>query len=171
MEKGLVHIYTGEGKGKTTAAVGLAVRAKARGLRVLFAQFMKTTARGELDMLQRLSIKVVRFEEVVSPLFHPEADMDELRRKAMGALRELCAIMPKFDLAVVDEFNHLVTTGLVSEGEALSFINEKPPALELVLTGRGATGALIEAAHYVTDMKAVKHPLGSGVKARPGIEY
>ncbi|MDA8169577.1 MAG: cob(I)yrinic acid a,c-diamide adenosyltransferase [Nitrospiraceae bacterium] len=173
MQKGLVHIYTGEGKGKTTAAVGLAVRAKSKGMKVFFAQFMKSAppAANELDVLEGLSVRIFQYSEVLSPFFHPDADKKQLMRKASEALKEIEALMPGYDIVILDEFNNLVSRGIVSEEEALRFVKEKPENVELVLTGRNATRGLIEAADYVTEMKAVKHPLQLGIKARPGIEY
>lgn len=172
MEKGFLHIYTGDGKGKTTAAVGLALRAKARGMRVLFAQFMKTARGNELDLLERLSVKVVQYNEVLSPYFHPEAGKEEQKEKIERALNEVRGIMGEYDLVVLDEFIHLIRTGLLSEEKALHLIREKPEQVELVLTGRGATEALIAAAQYVTEMKDVRHPLKEGTrKAKEGIEF
>ena len=171
MEKGQIHIYYGEGKGKTTAGVGLAVRAKGRGMKVLFSQFMKPADGGEVPMLEKLGVRVVRFGEVLSPYFHPGADPDAQRRAALRALDELRLLMPGYDLAVIDEFMHLVSCGLITEEEALAFLGQKPPAAELVLTGRSAPESLIRAAGYVTYMKAVKHPFAAGLRAREGIEF
>ena len=171
MQRGLVHIYCGEGKGKTTAGVGLAVRAKGRGMKVLFSQFMKPPDGGEVSMLEKLTVRVVRFGDVLSPYFHPGADPDEQRRNALRALEDLKLLMPGYDMVVLDEFLHLVSCGLITEGEALAFLGQKPPAVELVLTGRRAPESLIRAADYVTDMKAVKHPFASGLGAREGIEF
>jgi len=172
MTEGLIHIYTGEGKGKTTAAVGVALRAKARGYRVLFAQFMKSARGNELDLIEKHSIKVVQYNEILSPYFHPEAGKEEQAQKINAALKDLEQSMGEYDLVVLDEFIHLIGTGLLSEEKALRLIRKKPEQVELVLTGRGATDALIEAAHYVTEMKNIKHPLKEGIrKAKEGIEY
>ena len=171
MEKGLIHIYTGEGKGKTTASVGLAVRARGRGMKVLFSQFMKSVGGSEIAMLERLTVRVVKFGEVLSPYFHPGADLAQLRERAMAALEQLRLLMPGYDLVILDEFIHLVNYGLVTEEEALVFLKQKPPKVELVLTGRRAPDSLVNAADYVTDMKCIKHPLESGLKAREGIEF
>lgn len=171
VENGLIHIYTGTGKGKTTAAVGLAIRAKARGLKVLFAQFMKSAKGNELRLLKNVSVKVIQFSGILSPYFHPEADKGEQKKKISDALLELQTKMDLFDLVILDEFIHLVKTGLISEEKALAFIGEKPSHVELVLTGRGAPKRLLKAAHYVTEMKEIKHPHKKGVKAREGIEY
>ena len=122
-------------------------------------------------MLEKLTVRVVRFEEVLAPHFHPGADPDQQRQGALSALAGLKLLMPDYDLAVMDEFLHLVSCGLVSEEEALSFIREKPPGSELVLTGRQSPESLIRAADYVTYMKEVKHPFASGTRARKGIEF
>ncbi len=171
MEKGLIHIYTGDGKGKTTASVGLAVRARGRGMKVLFSQFMKAVNGGEIAMLEKLQVRILSFKEVLSPYFHPGADLGALRAKAIGALEQLAVIMPGYDLVIMDEFMHLIKHGLVTQEEALVFLGRKPAGVELVLTGRDAPLSLIEAADYVTEMRAVKHPLDKGLKARAGIEF
>ncbi|MBI5188866.1 MAG: cob(I)yrinic acid a,c-diamide adenosyltransferase [Nitrospirae bacterium] len=173
-QRGLIHIYTGEGKGKTTAAIGLAIRAKSRGLRVLFAQFMKGNKKeGELELLENLSITIKRFDRVVSPHFYPNVDKEKLKSEANKSIRNIKKIMSNndFDLIALDEFNCLLAEGLLTEDEALDLITNKPEGLELVLTGRGATERLIEAADYVTEMKMVKHPFSKGIRARKGIEY
>ena len=89
----------------------------------------------------------------------------------MAALEQLRLLMPGYDLVILDEFIHLVNYGLVTEEEALVFLKQKPPKVELVLTGRRAPDSLVNAADYVTDMKCIKHPLESGLKAREGIEF
>jgi len=171
MEKGLIHIYTGEGKGKTTSAVGHCVRAKSRGLRVLFAQFMKRTQGGETGLLEDLSIRTMRFESVLSPHFNPDADTAKNRDETLKALEVLKGMMGDYDLMVLDEFNCLVRNNLISEAEAIGFLKSKPEGLEIILTGRGATEGLMELADLVTYMQAIKHPATKGVPARIGIEY
>jgi len=168
----VIHIYTGEGKGKTTAAVGLSLRARSRGLRVLFVQFMKSDREGgETRLLNDLSTMVMRFREIKSPHFHPDLDIREMGELAMKALLKVKEAAGDFDLVVIDEFNNLVRTGIISEEDALVFMEALPREKDIVLTGRGATEAMIERADYVTYMKAVKHPLQKGVEAREGIEY
>lgn len=171
MRKGLIHVYTGNGKGKTTSAVGLCVRAKSRGLRVLFAQFMKKDSKGEIALLEGLSINVLQFKEVLSPHFHPNADMDSIRHEALKAIETLKAVTGQFDLVVLDEFTHLLSNDLIEKEEALRFIEKRPSSLELVFTGRGAPDWLIDIADYVTEMKDVKHPSKNGLTARKGIEH
>lgn len=174
MAKGLIHIYTGEGKGKTTAAVGLAIRAKSRGLRVLFAQFMKGgTNTGEVKVLKDIGVTTKKFSKIRSPYFYPDIDRKQLKKDVNEAIVYIKKIMKdgKFDMIILDEFNCLLAEGLLTEDEALDLITHKPEGLELVLTGRGATKRLLEAADYVTEMKMIKHPFSKGIKARIGIEY
>lgn len=171
---GLIHVYTGEGKGKTTAALGLALRAKSRGFKVLFAQFMKSSVRSsELQMLKKLSICIKNFDSVSSPLFSPGTDRIKIRENVMTALNHLKKIMASddFDLIILDEFNCILSESLITDEEAMDFIARRPERLELVLTGRGATDRLVDLADYVTYMKSVKHPFGKGLKARKGIEF
>lgn len=173
MRKGLVHIYTGEGKGKTTAAIGLAIRAKSRGLNIFFAQFFKeNTHQGETLLLNKLSITTIIFNRVKSPFFHPKTDKSLLQdeiRKSLLYLREIFN-ENKFDVMILDEFICLVSTGLLSEKDALQFLKSKPKKLEIVLTGRGATAKLMDYADYITCMQKIKHPQDRGVMARRGIE-
>ena len=170
-ETGFVQIYTGQGKGKTTASVGLALRAKSRGLHVLYAQFMKSAEGGETALLREQGIEVRRFKEVLSPLFNPNEDIDSICRHATQALRELGAMMASYDLVVADEFVTMVDRGLLSEEAALEFIAARPEGVELVLTGRGASQALMDAADLVSEVQMVKHISDKGVSARRGIEY
>lgn len=174
MQQGCIHIYSGEGKGKTTAAVGLAIRAKSRGLRVLFAQFMKGSAdRGEISILKKLSVTTKKFPQIHPPYFNPDIDREKLRKEVIKALEYTKKVMKKgnFDMVILDEFNYLLAESLLTEDEAMDLISHKPDHLELVLTGRGATKRLIQTADYITDMKMIKHPFSKGIKARKGIEY
>ncbi|MBI4688784.1 MAG: cob(I)yrinic acid a,c-diamide adenosyltransferase [Nitrospirae bacterium] len=174
MSTGCIHIYTGEGKGKTTAAVGLAVRAKSRGLRVLFVQFLKGGAdAGEVSILKDISVTIKKFSDIQSPFFNPDIDRGQLKKDVDKALAYVKSVMQKegFDMIILDEFNCLLVEGLLTEDKAVDFISNKPDRLELVLTGRGATKRLIEAADYVTEMKMIKHPFSKGMGARRGIEF
>jgi cob(I)alamin adenosyltransferase len=171
MKEGLIHVYTGEGKGKTTASVGLAVRAKSRGFRVLFAQFMKESPGGEGELLRRLSIEVLRFSKVLSPYFHPEADRASIRKEALKALAEIGPRLGEYDLVVLDEFNCLLAEGFLTEDEALGFLKKKPGRLDLVLTGRGAPESLIDLADHVVEVREVKRPEKARSSAKKGIEY
>ncbi len=169
--KPIVHVYTGDGKGKTTASVGLAVRAKSRGLRVLFSQFFKDTTGGELELLESLSITVKRYREVKSPLFHPQIDLETLKKAVREALNEITNLSYEFDLIIIDEFNCLLKEGILETEEAIEFLQRLPEGRDVVLTGRGAPQELIQLADYVTEMTPLKHPYEKGLSARKGIEY
>ncbi len=175
MEKGLIHIYTGEGKGKTTAAIGLAVRAKGKGLNVLFIQFLKGSAPedGEAAMLQELSIKFVRFKDQIKPLFDSTVKEGDLKAAVRMAIEFTISEMKsgRYDLVILDEFNNLFKGDLITMQDARRLISEKPEEVELVLTGRGVPDEMKELADYVTEMRMIKHPYQKGISARKGIEY
>lgn len=171
---GLVQIYTGDGKGKTTAGVGLAVRAAGAGLRVAFIQFVKGGTRSsELAMLERLGVRVERPAEASTGLLAPDGLTDEDRRAAAEAwtIAADAIASGSYDVVVLDEACVAVAHGLVSEAAVLAALDARPDTVEVVLTGRGASAALMEAADLVTEMRAHKHPFERGIHARRGIEY
>ena len=175
-KSGLLHIYTGEGKGKTTAAIGLAVRAAGNGMKVLFVQFLKGGEEsGELKVFKGLqdNIDVIRFDQR-HPIFFKKGDTkEELTKAAKDALKLIDEKIKsgKYNLVILDEINNVVSQGWADVNELKDIIRKRPEGLEIVLTGRGASEELIEMADYVTEMKAVKHPFKKGIKARKGIEY
>lgn len=175
-KSGLIHIYTGEGKGKTTAAIGLAVRAAGNGMKVLFVQFLKGGEEsGELKIFKGLqeNIEVIRFDQR-HPIFFKKGDTKEgLINAAKEALRLIDERIKsgKYDLVVLDEINNLIVQGWADVNELTDIIRKRPEGVEIVLTGRGASEELIDMADYVTEMSAVKHPFKKGIKARKGIEY
>ncbi len=172
-DNGLIHIYTGEGKGKTTSAVGLTLRAKNRGKRILFAQFFKDRdEKSELSLLEQLGVRILVFHTIKSPFFYPSIDRTYLRGETEKALEILLGLISsgEYDLVVLDEFICLVSEEIISESEAIAFLRRKPASLELVLTGRGASERIMAEADYVTCMKHIKHPYDRGIKARKGIE-
>ncbi|MDA8104363.1 MAG: cob(I)yrinic acid a,c-diamide adenosyltransferase [Nitrospiraceae bacterium] len=174
MAKGLIHVYTGDGKGKTTAAIGISVRAKSRGLRTMFVQFFKENDRGgEIALLHKIGIKTVVFDQVKSPFFNPDIDKESIRQEAIKALSILKEKLGRqdFDLIVLDEFICLISEAVLSEDEAVEFLGNKPSQLELILTGYGATEKIIALADYVTFMKNIKHPYDKKLHARRGIEF
>jgi len=171
MGRELIYVYTGDGKGKTTASVGHCLKAHAAGKKVLFAQFMKKSEGGETSLLEEISIQVIRFEKVLSPHFNPGLDPEKNRIEALDALKTLRSMMGHYDLMVLDEFNCLLKNSVITDDEAIGFLGSKPDALEMVLSGRGATDRLIDIADEATFMHAVKHPASRGVPARKGIEY
>jgi cob(I)alamin adenosyltransferase len=169
--KGYIHIYTGDGKGKTTAALGLAIRAAGAGLQVFLAQFIKGKQYSELNSLKRLS-DLITVEQFGLPRFingKPSVPDLEAARYGLEMLKS-SMLSGKFDVIIVDEANVAVTYGLLSKQDLLDLMAMKPESLELVITGRGALPEIIDKADLVTEMKAVKHYYNNGVNARVGIE-
>ena len=171
--KGLVEIFTGSGKGKTSAALGVILRALGHGLRVHIIFFMKGNfPYGERNMLPQLTN--VSFQSFGHEHFvDPQNVKAEEREQASEALQAARAAIDssKFDLVVLDEVNVAVAWKLIEVEDLLKLIDEKPQNVELILTGRHADQRLIERADLVTEMVEVKHPYQKGIKARKGIEY
>lgn len=172
-DRGIVQIYTGDGKGKTTAAVGQAVRAAGAGKRVAFVQFVKGGRRSsELAMLERIGVRVERPAERSTGLLAGGAtEHDRAAAAEAWAIARDAVTSGAWDLVVLDELCVAVRAGLVDEDEVLALLDERPTSVDLVLTGRGATEALIERADLVTEMVERKHPYRAGLAAREGIEY
>ncbi len=170
---GLVQVYTGDGKGKTTAGTGLAVRARGAGLAVAFVQFVKGGRRsGELAMLEQLGVDVSRPAEASTGLLGDGLN-DEDRRaaaEAWGIAAEAIG-SGRYDVVVLDEACVALAYGLIDAGALFAALASRPSHVEIVLTGRGATPELVEAADLVTEMRLVKHPYDRGVPARRGIEF
>lgn len=175
MVQGLIHIYCGDGKGKTSAAVGLAVRAAGRGEKVLFARFLKNEDSGELNVLDAIpEIDVIHLDKVYGFFYRLNEEEKEEARKTYGDLWEkiLERISDEaYGVLVMDEFMAAWQYGLIPREEALSFLKEKPDSLEVVLTGRDPDDRLVELADYVSEIRKVKHPFDRGIRAREGIEY
>lgn len=170
--KGYVHIYTGCGKGKTTAAVGLAARALGSGLRVYVGQFIKGKASSEFITLQvagqsRFTHALFGRGRFISGEPDPE-DIQLARNGLTAAVEKLQS--GQYDLIVLDEIFGALHAGLLSEADILSLISLKPDGCELVLTGRNAPLSVIEAADLVSDIQEIKHYYKQGVSARSGIE-
>jgi cob(I)alamin adenosyltransferase len=169
----VIHVYSGNGKGKTTAAVGLAVRAAGRGMNVVFAQFIKAAPSGELEPLAGLGVKVIRSEMRLGFTFQMDAAKRELCRKEQQRILDDAANAArnrKAGLAVLDEALDAVEAGVLDEESLRSFIRTLPEGCELVITGRPVPQWLAEAADYYSEVKKIKHPFDRGVKAREGIE-
>ena len=175
-EHGLVQVYTGEGKGKTTAALGAAWRALGAGRRVYFLQFLKG---GQVSSEQRLAAHLgpgLAFRNLGHPCT-PELlagrPTEEDRRLAREAweLARAALTDPCFDLVILDEVNNTLHLGLVSSAELLAALRARPAPQEVICTGRGAPPELLEYADLVTEMRAVKHPFQRGVPGREGLEY
>ncbi|HLA49606.1 MAG TPA: cob(I)yrinic acid a,c-diamide adenosyltransferase [Thermodesulfovibrionia bacterium] len=175
MVKGLIHVYTGEGKGKTTAAFGLAMRAAGHDKKVLIMQFLKSTKKdsGEIALAKKFNIKVIKFKGQTTPLFDSTVKLSELKKSIKKAINSAIKEVKSnaYDLIIMDEFNNLLACGLASMADVKKIIDAKPQRLELVFTGRGAPKELIKIADYATEIRMIKHPFNSGVKARKGIEF
>ncbi len=172
LEHGCVQVYTGNGKGKTTAALGLAFRAAGRGLKVCVFQFIKGGGRyGEHLAAEKLA-PLLTIIQTGRPGWVNTKDITEDRRVAQEALvqAEELLISGEFDLFICDEINGAVGFGLIDVGQVLELIRRKPEKTELVLTGRNAHEQVIEAADLVTEMREIKHYYKTGVQARTGIE-
>ena len=174
--RGLVMVYTGDGKGKTSAALGLLIRAVGYDWRVCFIQFIKGSWHyGEMDGIQRLAPNVEfiqagkGFYKIVDDNLPAEAHRAAAQAGLQLAREKIAS--GDYDLVVLDEINNTLQTELLSVAEVLALIDAKPKWLHLLLTGRGAPPALIERADLVTEMREVKHPYQQGWMAQKGIDF
>jgi cob(I)alamin adenosyltransferase len=187
LERGLIHVYTGDGKGKTTAALGLALRAAGCGFCTYFCQFLKGQEYGELDAVRwlvagapdgeaRPPITVERFGQ---PTFlHVAEDGTSsateedvrLARAGLDAVRRAMS-SGRYEVVVLDEINVALYFRLVTVQEVLAVMDDKPDGVELVLTGRRVPDEILVRADYITEMREVRHPYQQGIKARKGIEF
>lgn len=173
MKKGLIQIYTGDGKGKTTAAIGLAVRSRSYNFKVCFITFFKPQGifeRGQGRILRNLGIDVYNLIPEKLHIF---------RKKRFEKGRKICLDLLHFiektfckdyDLLILDEMNIVLREGYLKNEEILSLAEKKPKNLEIVFTGRGASQALVERADLVSEIKKLKHPFDRGIKERRGID-
>jgi len=168
LKRGLVHLYTGSGKGKTSAALGLCLRAVGRGLRCCFIQFLKGVPTGELQAVKNLP----NFElyQMGRPGYDFKVTSEDCER-AKEALELARRKAEEVDVLVLDEVNVAVHLGLIPLEEVLNFVKGKPEKLELILTGRYAKPQLVEVADYATNFQLLKHPFYGGYGARKGIDY
>ena len=167
----MIHVYTGNGKGKTTAALGLALRAAGNGLKVYIGQFLKGRAYGELRALKKFkNIKIEQFGSVCFVGKKPSQKDVELAKKGLEKSRKILS-KKIYDLVVLDEINVALRLGLLDLEEVLAMIRKIPKKTELVLTGRYAPKKIIKAADLVSEIKEIKHYFKKGVKCRRGIEF
>ena len=169
--KGYVQVYTGNGKGKTTAALGLAVRATGAGLRVFIAQFVKGMKYSELDAVQRLSDLITIKQYGRDCFIYQEPSNEDIlaARQGLEEVREVI-YSGAYPLVILDEANIATYYNLFSVEELLALIDGRPENVELVITGRYADPRVVEKADLVTEMREIKHYYLQGVQARPGIE-
>ena len=173
--KGFIQIYTGDGKGKTTAAVGLAVRARGHDLKVCYVYFHKDPERweyGEQRVLEELGVDVFGFAKE-HPDFHKEIGPADIRKECLEGMEFVKRIYreKKYDILILDEIIISLRDGFLKEEEVLRILDSKPEDLELILTGRGASEKIIKRADLVSEIKNIKHPFDEGIKGREGIEY
>jgi cob(I)alamin adenosyltransferase len=173
-KRGLVQVYTGNGKGKTTAALGLALRAAGHGLKTYIGQFLKGTDYGELTSVKMLNGLVTIEQYGRRKFVHVGKKPSKTDvRKAREGLEKLrnAMISHKYDIIIADELAIAVHFNLLTLEDVLNLIDERPAHVELIITGRNAPQALIERAELVTEMRELKHPYQKGISARKGIEF
>ena len=175
MEKGLIHIYCGDGKGKTTAAMGLAIRAAGREKKVFITQFLKSGKSGELVSLEKLKEYITFLPgRPVNKFVWNMNDEEKAEAKKEHTLRFREIIdeikREQYDLLILDELIGTINNGFVDLNEVIEFLKSKPKTLEVVMTGRNPDEKLIEVSNYVTEMKCIKHPFEEGIPSRIGIE-
>lgn len=175
MKNGLVIVFTGNGKGKTTAAMGQALRAVGQGLRVLMLQFIKGTWKyGELESIKRLAP-----DFIIQPLgkgfvrANSKLDKREAQENVMQSWEQARneILSDNYDMVILDEINYVISYGMLPLEEVLTTLENKPDRLHIILTGRDAHKSIIEKADLVTEMREIKHPYTKGIKAQKGIEF
>lgn len=174
LERGLIHVYTGDGKGKTTAALGLAFRASGHGLKTYIIQFMKGKRNyGELLTVRKFSTNLSIFpagrDQFVNRRSPDPVDID-LAKKGLARAKEIIK-EDKYDILVLDELNVALDYKLVDLSDVMALIKNKPAKMEIVLTGRYAPKEIMEAADLVTEMREVKHYYKEGIASRKGIDW
>ncbi|MEX1061631.1 MAG: cob(I)yrinic acid a,c-diamide adenosyltransferase [Patescibacteria group bacterium] len=172
-EKGFVYVFTGNGKGKTTAAVGQAVRSAGQGFKVLMVQFIKQIVSGEVAPLKKLGVEVypmgLGYVGILSDQKEKDTHIQAAQRAfdfAKGKIAE-----GQYDLLILDEINNAVHLGLLEAGEVMEFLKERPQELSVILTGRDAPKEFIKIADLVSEVKDVKHPYDKGITAKKGSEF
>lgn len=175
MQQGLIQIYTGDGKGKSTAAFGLAIRAAGRGKRVMVLQFLKTGKTGELLFLAEhfpgMEIRRFHSQDKYVWLMNAE-ELEQLTKETLEGVAVLKDILEndRCDVLILDEFVHVVNKAMISWAEAKNILENRPAHTEIILTGRNASAEMVEFADLVTEMKKIKHPFDQNVPPRIGIE-
>ncbi len=169
--RGLIQVYTGDGKGKTTAALGLSLRAAGQGMKVLFIQFIK----GRHTCGEHLFTSQYHPFDIIQPNTKDSFNQtsEELRptTEQTLSLAENAILSGNYDMVILDEILVAANMGIISTAQILELMSKKPDKMELILTGRGASQEILEQADLVTEMVAVKHPFTRGIAARRGIEY
>jgi cob(I)alamin adenosyltransferase len=173
VKKGLLMVNTGDGKGKTTAALGMAMRTAGHGLKVCFIQFIKGTWKyGELDAVERFG-DLIDFHVTGKGFTWKTKDFEKDKAAARKGWELVCEAMgsERYHLVVLDEFTYLLTYQMIELQTVLDLLNNRPKDLHVLVTGRNAPQELLDLADLVTRMQVVKHPLKAGIKAQKGIEF
>lgn len=173
--KGQIHIYTGEGKGKTTAALGLSIRAAGRDRKVLFVQFLKGQDTGEQYLMEKIP-QITHVKLANARTFFRALTVEEQRTLVEETEKEWESLYTQimsgqFDLVVLDEIMAAMYLGIVSESKVLKLLQEKPIQMELVLTGRNVPELILKEGDLITEMKKIRHYYDQGILSREGIEY
>lgn len=175
LEKGLIHIYTGDGKGKTTAALGQGIRAAGNGLKVYMVQFLKTSLTGELETIKKIdNFYVFRFETPKNFFWNLTAkEKTKLKEETNEAISFINKTIETndCDVLILDEFFGSLSNSLIDKEEFMKILNKKPINMEIIMTGRNAPIEFIELSDYVSEIKMIKHPYQKGINSRKGIEY
>ena len=173
MDKGLVHIYYGDGKGKTSSAIGLAVRSAGANLKVLFARFLKDESSSELVVLKEIKNIFLCDCPKKLPFYFTmtEQQKAEYNKVAHDLYNYVTSNYDKYDVIVMDEFIDVFALGIFTTKEMVDFIRLKPSSVELVMTGHSLPEELAQYADYVSHIVAQKHPYDNGIVARRGIEF
>ncbi|MDD5482158.1 MAG: cob(I)yrinic acid a,c-diamide adenosyltransferase [Kiritimatiellae bacterium] len=172
MHKGLIQIYTGAGKGKTTAALGLALRAAGAGLKVYLGQFIKKGGYSEIKALRWFRPKITVCQYGAGCFVKGKPLPADIQRARNGLDKIAAALQSgKYDVVIADEFFCALKAGLFTKKDALALMDKKTSAVELVLTGRDAPREMMQRADLVTEMKKIRHPFDCGITARKGIEF
>lgn len=176
LEKGLVQVYTGDGKGKTTAAIGQGIRAYGNGLKVYMLQFLKGGETGELSTIDELgeNFKIFRFERPKDFTWNlTKEELDELRGEIRNGYNFILDVIKdnKCDLLIIDEVMAVLSNEFLTVEEVLYILDNKPNNMEIILTGRNVPKEIIDKSNLVTEMKCIKHYFEEGVEARKGIEF
>ena len=172
---GKIQVYTGDGKGKSTAALGLALRAAGRDFKVFICQFMKGRNTGEYFAIRKflsdnIYIHLCGSEKFILDRENPPEEEKHRAREGLEISKQ-AMLSGKYDIVILDEVNVAIYYNLIDEKEVLEFLKEKPENVELILTGRKTPSSIIELADLVTEMREIKHYYKNGLLAREGIEY
>jgi len=170
--RGLIHIYCGNGKGKTTCSMGLIIRALGSGKKVLLHQFLKNNRSSERKILNSLeNLTVIPGKEYDKFTFQMnKEELEQVRETGDAVLSDIVSKASDYDMVVMDEAVYAIDSGLLSEDNMIEFLQNKPESLEVVLTGRNPSDRLIGMADYVSEICKRKHPFDAGISARLGIE-